>query len=446
MVVRKTSVLFSGALIAMTCSYSLSALANLLVQEGVSSSLELPKESINAAPLVGQVAVMAVVGDDIITTLDVKNRLGLAVVATGMGQDRESQQRLLPQIMQGLINERLYMQEAKRLKIIIDNAEVEKGIEVLSAQNHQSTEAFKRMFEDNGIPVSTLEDKIRGEILWGKVVRKTISPKVRVSDAEVDEVMEQMTLSKSERMVGIEQILLPIDDKTNSTKISELASNIVKEIRDGKSFQAMARQFSPTALEHKEDEIAWVQESQLDEILVGAIHKLKEGEVSDPIRTPDGYLIVKLDGTKEVVNVHGDNAQLTMKQLFVPIPEDKSKIPQLKEQLGQLRETLKGCENYEKIDQSSIDGLHVDTMTIGLNDIHPELRSVVEEQPVGKVGDIVTTSVGLHVVTVCERSLPEKVLPEREKIRQMVQFKKIELKAKHYLRDLRRKTYIEIKE
>lgn len=402
-------------------------------------------DSARAAAAGPEISVVVVVGDDIVTTLDVKNRLALAMLATGISPDEQTKQRLIPQIVQSLVNERLYLQEGKRLKISADDKDIEDGMATLAGQNDKTTEEFRAMFGDDPALLQSMEDKVLGEIIWGKIVRQIIVPKLRISDAEVDEVIEQMSTSHNQQMVGIEQILLTVDEKTDAKKSEALAENLVSEIRKGVSFTAISQQFSSAKIEHSND-VVWVSKADLDKNLVVALKGLKDGDVSDPVRTADGFLIVKFHGIKEVVNVHGDNAQVTMKQLFLSLPEDSKDIPALKQKLEALRAQLSGCDSYDKIDEKSIEGLHIDNLTIGINAIHPELRSVVESQAVGKPGDVITTTAGLHVVTVCERSLPERQLPDRTKIMQMVQMKKVELKAKHYLRDLRRKTFIEIKE
>src|SRR5687768_3151998 len=75
-------------------------------------------------------AIAAVVNEDVITVYDVQSRTGVFIATSGLENTPEMQRRLLPQVVQGLIDEHLKLQEAKRLKIETTETEVRQAVDM----------------------------------------------------------------------------------------------------------------------------------------------------------------------------------------------------------------------------------------------------------------------------------------------------------------------------
>ncbi|HIC80732.1 MAG TPA: hypothetical protein EYP07_07170 [Kiloniellaceae bacterium] len=106
----------------------------------------------------------AVVNDEVISVLDLSMRVRLAIIGAGVQDSQEVRRRLTPQVLRGLIDERLQMQEATRLDIAVTDDQVADALQQISQQNGMSEGQFLSMLRNRGVIPTTLIDQIRAQI------------------------------------------------------------------------------------------------------------------------------------------------------------------------------------------------------------------------------------------------------------------------------------------
>ena len=136
--------------------------------------------------------IAAVVNDDVISQSDVSARLRLALLATGLEPSQENQQRLAPQVLRGLVDERLQLQEAGRFNIAVTPAEIDREIGTIAGRNNMNGEQLRATLARSGVPVSTLEQQIRAALSWRKLIDRRLLPQVEIGDEEINEVMQRL--------------------------------------------------------------------------------------------------------------------------------------------------------------------------------------------------------------------------------------------------------------
>ncbi|MGH7088812.1 MAG: SurA N-terminal domain-containing protein, partial [Stellaceae bacterium] len=136
--------------------------------------------------------IAAVVNNDIVTDQDVTARLRLVELSSNIPDTPETQKRLGPQILRSLVDEKLQLQEAKRLNIAVKPEEVTKAIESIEERNNMKPGTLATLLKERGIPISSLEEQIKATLAFGKVVQARVSEDVQVSDDEVNEAMARL--------------------------------------------------------------------------------------------------------------------------------------------------------------------------------------------------------------------------------------------------------------
>lgn len=256
-------------------------------------ALQLP--SVEQAAAARTETIAAVVNNDAITTSDVEERMRLVMVSSGIPNSPEIKQRLTPQIINMLVDERLMMQEAGRLGITISPQDVENGFTTIAQQNNMDLPKFRAVMKQQGVPVRAMEGQIRAQMAWGKVVQQKIRPQVSVNDLEVDNMIERLraNIGKVEYLVG--EIFLPVDNPEQEADMQQLSLKLTREMLQGKApFQRVATQFSQSASAKRGGDLGWVQEGQLAPEIEEVLLRMKEGDLSEPIRTLAGYYIITL--------------------------------------------------------------------------------------------------------------------------------------------------------
>ncbi len=133
-----------------------------------------------------EMGISLVVNDRMISDLQVKERMKLIMSSSGIPDQAETRQKLLPQIENMLIEEALKLDVAQKEKIEVTPQEIQEGVSRIAQQNNFSAEQFQNILQSQGIPKSTLENQIRSEIAWGKYVQKELRPQINISDYDVD--------------------------------------------------------------------------------------------------------------------------------------------------------------------------------------------------------------------------------------------------------------------
>jgi peptidyl-prolyl cis-trans isomerase SurA len=239
--------------------------------------------------------IAAVVNDEAISMNDVKDRMKLVMISSGLPNNEENRSRILPQILESLIEEQLKMQEAARNNIAVDEAEIEEGFATIAQQNKFEPAKFKEIMQKSGIPLNTLMRQIRAQLMWNKYIKDVLRSRVNVSDSDVAARVERLKGKIGQTEYLAAEIYLPIENAKQAAEVQKFASRMAAELQAKKApFGAVAAQFSKAAGAEKGGSLGWVQQGQLPPNLDSVLVALEEGGVSDPIKTPSGIHILQL--------------------------------------------------------------------------------------------------------------------------------------------------------
>ena len=236
----------------------------------------------------------AVVNDDIISVLDLAMRLQLAIIAAGVEDTQDLRRRLTPQVLNSLIDERLQLQEAKRLDIQVTDLQVAAALEQIAGQNNMTEGQFLTMLRNRGVIPTTLIDQIRAQIAWQGIVQRRVRPNVVIPPEEVDEVVSRLSARRGAIERRVAEIFVPVESTAKEAEAQADAVRLFEELRRGANFAGLARQFSQSGTAILGGDLGWVRDGELEEELNTVLAQMGPGEVSVPIRTLSGFHILFL--------------------------------------------------------------------------------------------------------------------------------------------------------
>lgn len=240
-------------------------------------------------------SIAVVVNEDAITVSDLNDRMALIIASSGLPNTEEVRQKLIPQIMGSLVDEQIRLQEARRLDLSIDSAEIQQGFATIAQQNNMSAEEFRTMIGRGGLNIKTMEDQIRAQLAWGKVVQAKLRPQVIVTESDIDAHLERIAANTGKPEYLVSEIFLPVDAAQEEQQVRQLALRLMQEIRSGKApFFKVAQQFSKSAGAAQGGDMGWITQGQLQPELDEVLARLEKGQVSDPVRTSSGYHILSV--------------------------------------------------------------------------------------------------------------------------------------------------------
>ena len=398
-----------------------------------------------AASAVGTIA--AVVNDDVITVTDLQLRLRLALMSSGLPASQENQQRMLPQVLRLLIDEKLQGQEASRTGVAVPAQDVDRALATIAGQNHLSTQQLFTMLKSTGVPQAALEDQVRAQLAWRQLVQRKFVSQVEISDTQIDEVVERLRANQGKPQYLVASIFLAVDQDSGDAQVKALADRLVAEVRKGAPFPAVARQFSQAAGAQNGGDMGWVLAGQLEPALDQVLGGMTQGQVSDPIRTLGGYNIL-LVRDKRVVNAQtATGVKVRLNQIVVPVPSTAppNRVNTVVAQMRTDFTDISGCEAFRaKVKELGVTA-NPDLGDVLLNRLPEGMRQVVSGLADGQVSSPMRVPDGVAVMMVCSRADAGGDGIDRDQIRAGLAEQRIDMMQRRLLRDLRGNAYIDIR-
>ena len=145
---------------------------------------------INSAIAQNDVGIAAIVDDTIISSLDLKERIKLAMFASNLPYGKGFEEKIKPQVLKNLIDERLYMQEAEKLDVSIAKEEMDSVVADIEKRNNIQPGKFNDFLKFNGISATSMTDQIKAQLTWNKVIARKIRPQIFVTEEDVNEKID----------------------------------------------------------------------------------------------------------------------------------------------------------------------------------------------------------------------------------------------------------------
>jgi peptidyl-prolyl cis-trans isomerase SurA len=401
-------------------------------------------------PLVGGSRIAAVVNGDVISESDIANRARLFAISTGLPLSPEVIDRLKPQILRQLIDERLRIQEALRRKIVIQDAQIAAAIKEIETRNNMPPGSLRAKLMADGVSTRTLIDQIRAQIAWSQMLRELVAEKIDVSESEVTEQQKLATQQVGQPEYRVGEIFIPVDDPTNSVDAQHFAETVITELRAGAAFPVVAAQFSQTQSALEGGELGWVQTNQLDPAVASIVSQMPVGAISNPIRVPGGFSVVTLQAKREIGRELATIA--TLRQAFfpfaVPLADPQNPTEQQRQALAKARSlasTIKSCDQMEAYAKANNPANRpIDPGDVRVEGVNPPaFRQLLSTIPLGKPTEPLISRDGIAVITVCTRD--QKNLDEitTAEIRNRLIGERVDMLSRQEMRDLRRKATID---
>jgi peptidyl-prolyl cis-trans isomerase SurA len=246
--------------------------------------------------------IIARVNDQIITRADYDRALNEVDQearqhgATTLQEISESHKDLL----RNLIDQQLWLSKGKELGINGDT-ELIKRLDEIRKQYHLDTiEDLEKAAKDQGVSFEDFKANIRNGIITQEVMRQEVGASLRFTPGEAERYYEQHKEDYAQpESVSLSEILVSTgtsgaSDPAKSAAAKTKADDIEARLHAGGDFSQLAKSFSDGPTATQGGELGQYQKGALPKALEDKTFPLKTGEVTDPILTRQGYVILKV--------------------------------------------------------------------------------------------------------------------------------------------------------
>ena len=428
------------------------ALAALAAAVPAAVSAAVPRAPARQAPAAGAAQgarILAVVNGAPITNIDVENRARLFALSANLSATPEVLDRLKPQILRQLIDERLRMQAVEKAEIVVPDKAVADAIAEIEKRNGMAPGALRKRLGAGGVGMATLVDQLRTQLGWTQLLREKLGPRGRVDDAAVAAEERLLAQEAGQPQFHVAEIFIPVETGSRGAAAQSFAQTVISELRAGAPFPVVAAQFSQSQTALAGGDLGWVAANQLDPAVARVVAEMPVGAVSNPVAVPGGIDIVTLAGKRVIGR---DMATvLSVRQVFVPFTTPLNPQAPTAQQIAalqrarQISQTVKSCPQMEQLAASMHSDRPADPGPIRLENVQPPaFRQILAALVPGQPTQPLVAPNGIGVMILCSKERKNLAQMTPQEIRLQILSQRVNLLSRQLQQDLRSQADIEL--
>lgn len=396
--------------------------------------------------------IVAVANDDVITYVELENRMRL------IKQQIQQRQAKLPpddvlrkQILEQLIIERLQLQLADQVGIRVDDETINKVISNIAQENKFTLDQFREVLAREGYEFADFRQNIKKDITISQLRKRRVENRVTVTEQEVDNyLISQASRKGSKDEFHLAHILIAVPEAASPDQIrtaKERAETVLARLRLGADFAETAIAMSNGAKALEGGDLGWRKAGQLPTLFSESVFSMQAGQMSALIRSPSGFHIIKLLDRRSKAQQH--TVQQTLARHILIMPNEVISIADAKQRITRLHKRIEDGADFGQLARASsddtasaVEGGSLGWVNPGV--MVPEFEEQMNKLQPGQISQPFESQFGWHIVQVMSRRQQDNTQQfERAQARQMIGRRKSEVAVESWLREMRSEAYVE---
>ncbi len=260
-------------------------------------------EGVIAAITIDKIA--AVVNNEVITQSELDEILQRPRREINEKFDGEEEQQLLNKLTRELLNrlieKRLQLQVARQKNITVGKEDVEAALNDIKLKNaFIDDEAFKRALAQEGMTLEQYKKELEDQLTIMKLLTREVRANIVISEEEIKDYYKN---NEKQYALPEEAHLRIMLFKESDDAGMKKAADILSQIKNGANFADLAKKHSDDPTAKDGGDIGFIKKGQMLPELEKPAFSLKKNDVSDIIKTPSGYYIIKIEDRKEAAPI-----------------------------------------------------------------------------------------------------------------------------------------------
>ncbi len=395
--------------------------------------------------------IVAVVNDSVITSSELADRVQLVKAQLASQNTSLPPEKVLErQVLERMVIEELQMQLARNTGVIVDDIELNNALREIARKNGMNLIEFRKTVEQDGYDFNRLREDIRIDMTTARLRERQINNRVTITDQEVESLLSreaQLGEEPVEYLLG--HILVALPEAASPEQIQaarDKIGRIASELAAGADFAQTAIAESDGQQALAGGDLGWRNAGQIPRLFVDTVVAMQVGEVSEPIRSPSGFHLVK------VVDKRGEAKQFitqTHARHILVAPTAVISDTEARLRVERLRDRIFNGEDFAALAQANSSDTRSasrggDLGWVNPGDLVPPFEQAMDALPVGGLSDPVQTQFGWHLIRVEERRQQDVTEEARRNRARMALFRrKVEEETQLWAQRLRDEAYVD---
>jgi peptidyl-prolyl cis-trans isomerase SurA len=403
--------------------------------------------------------VAAVVNDGVVLQSEVEDQMAMLVQRLRAEAQQSGKPLELPplealrtQVLERLVMQEIQMQRAGKVGLRINDEALNNALTDIAQRNNLQLAQLPEAVAQQGLDYAGYRETVRRDLTLTYLRQRDVLQRIYVSPRELQQFLERQKNRPSElNEYNLSHILIAVPQAATPQQLDDAArraTEVYQRASKGEDFSRLAVQYSNSQTALEGGSLGWRKGGEVPTILAELVARLKAGEVSEPLRTPSGYHIVRVN------EIRGTDTQTVVRQTHVRHilmkPTEIQDDATVRQKLAAMRERIVvGGEDFAALAKASSEdpGSASEGGDLGWTNpgtFVPEFEATLEALKDGEISQPFHTQFGWHVAQVLGRRDFDNT-DEMRKQRAFMQIResKSEEEAELWLRRLRDEAFVE---
>jgi peptidyl-prolyl cis-trans isomerase SurA len=358
------------------------------------------------------------------------------------------------QVLDRLILQEIQVQRAGRLGVQVPDEMLNEALRDVAERNKIPFEQMPATLEAQGVDYASYRDEMRREIMMQMLRQRDVLPRIYVSPRELEQALERdASQAGVNTEYDVSHILLSLPESATveeMAKVEDLARDIRRRAIEGEDFGQLALAYSKAQSALERGKLGWRRIGQLPQFIADQVANLGAGQVSEPVRTPTGFHLVRLDGVRGA-----DSGPVMVEQVharhILMRPNEVQDDATTRQRLEAIRERILAGEDFGAL--ASVTSEDPGSATHGGDlgwtapgSFDPQFEEVLGGLEENEISEPFRTQFGWHIVQMLgKRTYDQSDDMRRQRVLSALRESKVDEETELWLRRMRDEAYVEFR-
>ncbi len=359
---------------------------------------------------------------------------------------------LRQQITERLVLQEIQLQRANKIGLRVTDEALNSSLREIADQNKIPFAELPTALAREGIVYAEYREQMRREMTLSMLRQRDVYSHIYVSPREIDQFLTRQAADKTgDASYNVSHILLALPEAASPGQLEQVekkAGEVRERAVKGEDFGQLAVSYSQAQTALERGQIGWRKGNELPIFMAEVVAKMKPGDVSEPVRTPSGFHIIRLNESRS------DNQPLIVQQLHARHILIKTNELQDDETVRGRLQTIRdriasGADDFAAIAKaisedpgSGAEG--GDLGWTGTGTFVPEFEQTLEKLGENEISQPFRTQYGWHVAQMLGRRSQDMSTDERKRRAfEQIRASKLDEETELWLRRLRDEAFVD---